>query len=165
MDGKLLESSYADVLLTDGSDHLFLLSKTKKSYRIINKSGQINKTYFRDLRNDNLKKFEREMDDADFTPVFEEDNPSVAYDIFVAIFTKILNDTCPLRRLKRGSTKFPKKPWITQGILNSISRKNELYKIYLEETTVTNFQQVKNYWNTLNGLKRKAQKCFYKMSL
>ena len=78
VDGKLLESSYADVLLTDGSDHLFLLSKIKKSYRIINKSGQINKTYFRDLRKDNLKKFEREMDDADFTPVFEEDNPSVA---------------------------------------------------------------------------------------
>ena len=68
------------------------------------------------------------MDDADFTPVFEEDNPLVAYDIFVAIFTKILNDTCHLRRLKRGSTKFHKKPWITQGILNSISRKNELYK-------------------------------------
>ena len=100
------------------------------------------------------------MDDADFTRVFEEDNPSVAYDIFVAIFTKILNDTCPLRRLKRGSTEFPKKPWITQGILNSISRKNELYKIYLGEPSVINFQQFKNYRNTLNGLKRKAEKMY-----
>ena len=54
VDGKLLESSYADVRLTDGFDHLFLLSKIKKSYRIINKSGQINKTYFRDLRKDNF---------------------------------------------------------------------------------------------------------------
>ena len=68
------------------------------------------------------------MGDADFTPVFEEDNPSVADNIFVAMFTKILNETCPLRRLKRGRTKFLKKPWITHGILNSISRKNELYK-------------------------------------
>ena len=46
------------------------------------------------------------MGNADVTPVFEEDNPSVAYYNFVAIFTKILNETCPLRKLKRGRTKF-----------------------------------------------------------
>ena len=56
--------------------------------------------------------------------------------------------------------KFPKKPWITQGILNSISRKNELYKIYLDKPSVINFQQFKNYRNTYNGLKRKAEKMY-----
>ena len=81
------------------------------------------------------------MGDLDFTPVFEEVNLLVVYDIFVAMFTKILNEECPLRRIKRGRTKFPKKQWITQGILNFISLKNELYKIYLCETFVINFQQ------------------------
>jgi len=58
VDGKMLESSYADVLLTDGSSHLFLLSKIKRSYGIINKVDRINKTFFRELRKDNLNKIQ-----------------------------------------------------------------------------------------------------------
>ena len=64
------------------------------------------------------------MGDGDFTPVSEENNQSLAYDIFVAIFTKILNETLSLRKLKRGRTKYPKKPRIIQGILNFLSSKN-----------------------------------------
>ena len=41
-----------------------------------------------------------------------------------------------------------------------LSWKNELYKIYLGEPSVINFQQFKNYRNTLNGLKRKAEKMY-----
>jgi len=40
------------------------------------------------------------MGNSDFNPVFEGDSPFVAYDIFVAIFTMILNEVCPLRGLK-----------------------------------------------------------------
>jgi len=54
--------------------------------------------------------------------------------------------------------KFPKKPWITQAILNCINRKDELYKAYLAESSYINFQQFKTYTNILNGLKRKAEK-------
>ena len=77
------------------------------------------------------------------------------YDIFLAM---LLNEKCPLRRIKRGRTRFPKKQWITQGILNFISWKNELYKIYLCETFVINFQQFNICQNTSNGFQWKAEK-------
>ena len=46
-----------------------------------------------------------------------------AYDISIGILTNVLHKMYPLRRLKGATVKFPRKPWITQAIRNSINKK------------------------------------------
>ena len=71
----------------------------------------------------------------------------------------------PLKKMTNREYKRRYKPWITNGILNSISRKNKLYNKYSKIKDQLRKQQVfeeyKSLRNIVNELLRKSKKSYY----
>ena len=54
---------------------------------------------------------------------------------FVSIFNKIVNKYAPLRSATRKEKRRFNKPWLTNGILNSIKYKHRLYAKFIKTKT------------------------------
>ena len=48
------------------------------------------------------------------------------YESFISIFNKSLNDTCMLKSVKLSWRNILRNPWITSGIINSITHRDNL---------------------------------------
>ena len=88
----------------------------------------------------NYKKFDREKFLLDFLEIdwnkeFVPDDPSLNLDKFITITNKIIDHHVPLKKVKLNE--IAKKPWMTKGILSSISCKNALYKKFMKEKDLT----------------------------
>ena len=68
-----------------------------------------------------------------------------------------INKHAPLKKLSHKQAKLRKKPWITSGILKSISMKNKLYKRFLKSKDNFWYQRYKYYRDMLNRLIRKSK--------
>ena len=68
-----------------------------------------------------------------------------------------INKHAPLERVSKRQAKLSKKPWITSGILKSISIKNKLYKRFLKSKDNFWYQRYKYYREMLNRLIRKSK--------
>ena len=73
-----------------------------------------------------------------------------------------INQHAPFKRVSKRQAKLKRKPWITTGILKSISVKNKLYKRFLKSKDKFWYQRYKYYRETLNHLIRKSKRMFYK---
>ena len=64
-------------------------------------------------------------------------DPSQAYDSFLNEYTAVYNSCFPLKKqtVKRGTLN---EPWLSKGLLESISKKNKLYKRYLRNPSPQN---------------------------
>ena len=71
----------------------------------------------------------------------------------------------PLRKLSNKEFKRMYKPWITNGIVNSISRKNKLYNKYTKTKDnaqkIIYFEEYTILRNTINELIRTSKKAYY----
>ena len=55
-----------------------------------------------------------------------------------------------------------KHPWITNGILNSIKRRNKLYKLHIcDRSNVERLERYKKYRNKLTSIIRASRKSYY----
>lgn len=53
------------------------------------------------------------------------------------------------------------KPWLTQGLLKSIKRKQKMYKLHFLSKNSRKIKQCKQYYNLLNKIKAKAKDKYY----
>ena len=84
VNGGLLERSQADVIVSDGSDHLVLISKIKLNQSKENKRCA-RASFYREMKSKNLNSFANKMDETNFSRVIEEKCPNAAYDLFSEI--------------------------------------------------------------------------------
>jgi hypothetical protein len=96
----------------------------------------------------------------DWTSVVVGQDPNKLFDSFSAEYNKHFEDCFPLKISKHSSRK-PKTPWITKGLLVSVRKKNKLYKKYLGNPTLQCELHYKRYKNKLNHLIRNAKKTYY----
>ena len=54
-----------------------------------------------------------------------------------------------------------RKPWISSGLIKSISRKNSLHKDYLKKKTPLALEKYKNHKNKLTNLIRSSERRYY----
>ena len=54
------------------------------------------------------------------------------------------------------------KPWITNGILTSIRKRLNLYKVWLQKRTDTSLKKYKNFKNKLTRIIRISERSYYK---
>ena len=53
------------------------------------------------------------------------------------------------------------KPWISSGVIKSITRKNSLYKNYLKKKTPLALEKYKKHKNMLTNLIRTSERLYY----
>jgi len=154
LDTQLLKSG---IILDDISDHLpiFLATKTQsptfkfhitKTSRIINDKA--------------ISGLSTKLSAIDWS-ILENQQPDMAYDSFNKIFSNVYNSQLPVATKKYTVRHHKRKPWITTSILNSVIRKQKLYKRYLQTKSQDNKNRYIKYKNKLTKIIRAAERKYY----
>ena len=84
---------------------------------------------------------------------------------FIKEFVAALDTHQPMRELSKKEKKILAKPWLTTGLLKSISKKRSLFKKFkndkLKDKTTDTYQQYKFYTDQINKLKRICMRDYY----
>ena len=75
-------------------------------------------------------KFQDELETLDWTSELDisKNNADFSTETFIKIINKKVKESVPLSKIKKNDRNVKRKPWITNGILKSIIKKNKLYK-------------------------------------
>ena len=152
---------YTGLLFTDISDHLPVFCV---SYYDSLKEAKNKYTVYRDKSKTNLIKFQNQLNETVWENFPGYNDPKMAYDSFFNEFTSIYDSSFPLKKIKSSKLN-SRKPWVTNGLLKSIKRKNKLYRKYLSFPTAQNETLYKAYKNKLTKLLKNANDFITRLSL
>jgi len=99
----------------------------------------------------------------DWTDVYDDSNPDTAYNKFIDPYKRIYDEAFPIKKKKiiyRNS-----KPWLTIGLINSIKKKNVLYKKFLRTKLDVDKETFRQYRNKLHHLLKIAERRFHTANL
>ena len=145
------------IFCSDFSDHMPIFS-INKGKSLANE--KINDTVFRRvITNERVRNFKEDLIAIDWSFLYSLNNADDSYNYFSSVFSNLYEFHFPLVQLSRK--KKCKKPWITQGLLKSINRKNKLYCIYIRHKNEANRKKYIDYKNVLTNLVRNNKKSYY----
>ena len=124
-----VEHSYlrSGLSITGISDHLPILSIF--SDYIIRTNHRQESLFVPDKRKQNILNFLDKVDCINWSNLDGYNGPKICYSKFFERYTKAYEKYFPLKKLKCHPQL--REPWISQGLLKSIGKKNKLYKQYL----------------------------------
>ena len=83
----------------------------------------------------------------------------------IKIMSNLTDKHFPKVQLSRRQHRIAKKPWLTKGILKSITTQNKLYAKYKRSNSTSDYNIYKEYRNKLTGIKEKAKAMYYRTLL
>ena len=144
------------IVLSDITDHYPIFAQVP-----IKLTKQNNFYRRRKITTDNLTSLQNSLKEIDWSFVYNTTDVNLSYDKFIATITSKIDNHIPMRNIKNRYKRIPKLPWITQSILRSINRKNNLFYKYRCNPTEKNKKKYVSYKNTLTKLLRTQKKNFY----
>ncbi len=117
----------------------------------------------RDFRNFNENDYQQDIKEFNFVNISADSAKELEneYTMFQNGILHVINKHAPIRELSRKQVKQQRKPWITRGILKSISIKNKLFKKFLETKDSFWYQRNKLYRDNLYHFIRKSKNNYY----
>ena len=118
-------------------------------------------TIKRDMRHQNIKKFECEMKTVNWNQVLECDDAGLAYSTFHTVISEKYNKCFPWR--KSSVNRYTNNnPWLTPALKESIKVKNKLYiNRNKGDNKEARLQWYKQYRNKLNHILRMTERKYY----
>ena len=104
----------------------------------------------------NKQTFIKKIDETDWSEIFQSTDIQDAYSLFSNYFTKIYNESFPIRSV--FTTYRNRLPWLSDGLRESIKHKNKLYRISVRRPYLKYKLEYKKYHNKLNHLIRISEK-------
>ena len=160
-------NSISGLLINDLSDHkiIFTFHKNKSYFEKVNKFIEVETRDARSINNfvnelKNLKIYDQL--DKQLT-----NDPNANYELFNDLLNNARAKHLPKKRVKYQKKLHKKSKWITNGILNSINKKDKLYKTLIQTDTNNTilYERLKTEFNEYRaGLRktiRKAKRDFY----
>ena len=150
-------TSCSGVILNSITDHFpvfFMCKTTKLKYHTICKYKQM-------INSRTLAKMKEEICKVDWHSMFNNDVQH-DFDAFDEVFYKLYAQCFPLKKIVLRTNH---KPWINSEILNSIKRKNKLYKEYLKNPCLVTEKRYKLYRNRVHNDLRNAERKYIKSNL
>lgn len=114
---------------------------------------------FRDKNKTNILNFRDQLRNTNWANLNGFNDPLNAYGAFLDKYTCIYS-CFPIRKVKAAKSLL-KKPWLSNGLLKSIKRKNKLYKKFLRVPNLQNESCYKKHKNKLNHLLRVTKRLHY----
>ena len=160
------ERETSGILLNHISDHQLLFTYIEKlsyiervpKYIDVEKADTIS-----------IAKFVKELNDGNIydqllKPI--DSNPHENYDTFMKIIQQAKDTHLPRKTVKFKKKKHKKSKWMTYGILNSINKKDKLYKLLLKSDVNSNSHadlkaRFKRYRETLRSIIKEAKRLYY----
>ena len=154
---NILPIPESGIVLSDISDHypIFTQVPIKLSPR------QNNYQRRRKITANNLINLQNSLKDIDWFFVYNNTDLDLCYDYFIKTITSKIDEHIPFCTRKSSYKRTPRLPWITQSLLRSINRKNNLFYKYRSNPTDKNRQKYVTYKNTLTNLLRLQKRKFY----
>ena len=121
----------------------------------------------RDIEKLDIGKFQQDLLDSDFlVKLLNSDCTESAYTFFHQKYLYLLDKHAPLRRLTKKENKLQQTPWMTKGILKSISKKRKLFKKFkglkLKDKDATDiYRKYKEYNDLINKLIKRCKRDYY----
>jgi exonuclease III len=114
-------------ITSDITDHFinFLLTPTTAS-----KVKSPKYVTFRRFTTENIASLQESLATTDWSSVMSCQNVDMGYEKFSVIYKEKLDIHIPIKTMCFNKFKHKKEPWISNGIINSIKRKDKLYKMY-----------------------------------
>ena len=127
----VMEDITARILISGISDHFpYCLSiRNTCTHKIKIKSSKF--VYINRLNDDNLAKFKAEVQSQDLESQISHNtssDPNKNYEIIQNIIQDAKDKHISRKKVKYKKRKHKKEPWVTKGIIISITRKDKLYK-------------------------------------
>ena len=122
--------------------------------------------YTRIFNKKNINSFTDEIKNVSWSNVLTNANPEIAFNEFSDSFRKIYETNFPLTK-KSSKINIIKieSLWMTNCMLNSIKRKNKLYKTHLTKPCKKNEIKYKRYKNKLSHTIKISKKMYYEEQL
>ena len=95
------------------------------------------------------------------SPKLDENNFDQVFSTFMEVIKITINRHAPLRKLTRRQKRLNKKPWITNGILISIKKKQKLYRTHFLSSNPINRIIYEKYSNMLTRVKAASKKLYF----
>ena len=123
----------------------------------------VKQRYFRNTSNVSTIAFDRDLHETlDALPIqYSEWNVNEKFDFIVRSMKSLADTHMPVRKYTRREYKLKLKPWITQGIISSIKRRDYLFRVYKRSKLITDFETYKQFRNRLTHVKDLAKRKYY----
>ena len=148
------------------SDHLIQFSILNNTQ--FDNSFDKAKGFYRDWKNFNHESFSQIFNNIEWDYILQQEkhDPNLSFDNFFDHLQKLINNHVPLKRITQKQIKRQKKPWVTKGILRSMSIRDKLLKKFInakDQANKTRFQEkYKIYRNMITNLLRASKTLHYK---
>ena len=147
------------IWLADITDHLPIYCTLPYDHKPVPK-GKTTSILKRTYSDENMIRFKNDLAMMDWLSVYQAEGINNKFDEFNSIITGLHNKYFPVvpTVLK---TKNLYKPWLTASILNSIKKKNNLYKSFIKSHSPIIKTKYLKYKNKLVTIIRQAEKDYY----
>ena len=155
-------STMSGIWTADIADHLPVYitlpySFTKNEYKNMKRNTVVAKRIYTE---NNCARFKNELGCQDWTEIVNSEGANNKFDHLIKTI-EVLHNTCfPLVNVKINQIS-DSKPWISKTLLNSVKKKNNLYKNYLKTKSEAQLSKYKIYKNKLQLIIRNAEKQYY----
>ena len=96
----------------------------------------------------------------------DQKNPELSFQNFFNKLDCVLNHHVPLKKITKKQMNRSLKPWVTKGIIKSMSRRDNFLKKYINckcpELKSNYHLKYKRYRNSITNLLRLSKKVYYK---
>ena len=150
-----INHSVQGLFITDISDH-FPVFHIAKQMEIEEKDAYIYKRLYGSQNKDN---FCHAMSNISWDEISRATDTQQAFDTFHKHLVKMYNKYFPKIRVKKKYNN--RKPWLSEGLKNSIKQKNKLYLKFKKVSSVLNDESYKCYKRKLQQLMKVAEKQHY----
>ena len=96
------------------------------------------------------------LSQVDWSGIYISNDANTSYNNFIDLFMSVYNDCFPL--VNQRSKNNCKKPWITNGLLTSIKKKNKMYIAYIRKPCEKSRLKYTVFKNKLTSLLRNSKK-------
>ena len=151
---RLQNTMESTIIMNDMSDHLPCMVVIKNQKKCLKESKIIKS---RPLTDTNLEKINVELSLTNWDQEFKEGSVEENFTKFHDKLCATIDTYAPEKERKISAKKVVQDPWITRGILTSLSKQKKLYIIMLESKTETATCKYKTYRNKLKSLIRKSR--------
>ena len=164
IDNIFLNDFYENVetglLYTDISDHfpIFCLIKTDRKGEQQRSVGKCN-VKRRLITKHKIQEFKVRLSQVDWSGIYISNDANTSYNNFIDLFMSVYNDCFPL--VNQRSKNNCKKPWITNGLLTSIKKKNKMYIAYIRKPCEKSRLKYTVFKNKLTSLLRNSKKLYF----
>ena len=145
----------AGICLADITDHLPVYCTIRNRLPLCQETK-----YFRDFSHFDKDLFLNDLENTDFNQLINEDVNESINNVISALQT--LSDRhAPVKKLSSKKIKQSAKPWLSDSILKSTKRRQQLFKTHFLSKDLNKVKFYKAYNNELNRLKDVAKKRYF----